>query len=345
MSKDNGSRSGWSRPFDLALYHWRRLEWHWYLPRLVSDYEDVIIDRPIFLLGNQGDGLTLISRMLRRHRDVVSITGDSRYWIGADEIQNVMASRLPESLRLPKTVAAGAPRHPRLTPPPSWSYGTDDLFDAYRATGEDRTEEAERKLRKVIREAVVRHGRRGSARFVDKSQLFTIKIPLVESLLEGSDPFFVLITRNPYAACVRAASGRAGDMRRYASFMDMEERVRLCAQHWSNTTACALEDGAKARHFISMRFEDFLLRPEASLRSLCSFVDLEFSGDMVPAPAHTIPMGSRYPERWYPIRRDVNARYLAESSVEHRQIIDQRCGELAERLGYGPEGTSEGIDG
>jgi len=81
-------------------YYWRRNNWFLYPRRFFDDYQDIEIDRPIFLVGNQGDGLTLVARMLRRHESVLSITGNHRYWSGADEMQNVMRCRLPRSLRV-----------------------------------------------------------------------------------------------------------------------------------------------------------------------------------------------------------------------------------------------------
>lgn len=47
------------------------------------------IQRPIFLLGSQSGGLTLLARILRRHASLVYCTGNSRYWAGSDEMQNV----------------------------------------------------------------------------------------------------------------------------------------------------------------------------------------------------------------------------------------------------------------
>ena len=58
-----------------AWYLWRRSEWMLDPRRFFTDWADVPVQRPIFFLGNQGDGLTFVSRMVRRHPDVVSVTG------------------------------------------------------------------------------------------------------------------------------------------------------------------------------------------------------------------------------------------------------------------------------
>ena len=57
--------------------------------------ESVQIDRPVFLLGTQGGGLTLLSRMLRREGSLISGAGGPGYWTSADEIQNIYGCRLP----------------------------------------------------------------------------------------------------------------------------------------------------------------------------------------------------------------------------------------------------------
>ena len=158
----------------------------------------------------------------------------------------------------------------------------------------------------------------------------------IQALLGDADPYFVLITRNPYAACYRAALGKAIDMQRYAATMSLDERVAYCAQHWANAIGCALEDGPHVNRFKVMRFEDFLQNPEPSLRDLCAFLDLSFDEDMLPQPHHVIPLGSRFRDRWYPLKPDVNEPYLKKISPRHVDIIARRCEPLAQQLGYAP---------
>lgn len=320
---------------NLFWYYWRRNNWIIYPRRFFSDYEDIQINRPIFLLGNQGGGLTLVSRMIRRHLHVVSITGNHRYWSGADEMQKVMMCRLPNSLRLGGRFFCKDVPHEKFTPPRSWSYASDDLIESYRKTETDYDEEAAHQLRFLIREALYRHGNgEQGKRFVDKSQVFTVRMSYVDALLKDTDPYFVLITRNPYAACFRAAKGKAGDMKRYAQYMNLDERVEVCVQHWSNTMQCVLEDKDKVSNFKAMRFEDFLQKPRESQIELCSFLDLPFVDDLVPSEHHSIPFGSKYSDRWYPLRPDVNKQYLEEIPDKYVEMISNRCQPIAEQFGY-----------
>lgn len=303
--------------------------------RFVLDYADVPIRKPIFFLGNQGGGLTLIGRMIRRNPSVVSIAGDHTYWSGPDEMQRVMELRLPKSLKLARLNYKVEVEHDTLTAPRSWSYAADGLIDSYRKTKDDLTLEDTAKFRYLIREALHRYGKgRDGARFFDKSQVYTVKLGLLNAIIEDTDPHYVLVTRNPYVACYRAAQGKAIDMERYASFMSLEERVDLCAQHWTNAVRCAVEDGKSVKHFTTIRFEDILEDPEGEVRGLCDFLDLEFSQEMLPQAHHTIPLGSRFPDRWYPLVTDVNARYLDKIPSNMLEIIDERCGELARNFDY-----------
>ena len=102
--------SAMARKTRAALFRARRNVWRWD-PRFRRG-ADVAIDRPIFLLGTQGAGLTLLSRILRRHPLVVGATGGHRYWAGADEGQNVFAGALPPHSRC----ATAKPARPTTTP-------------------------------------------------------------------------------------------------------------------------------------------------------------------------------------------------------------------------------------
>ena len=60
------------------------------------------------------------------------------------------------------------------------------------------------------------------------------------------------------------------------------------------------------------RYEDFLDDPARIVREVCDFVELDFTPDQVPAEGHRAPEGSVEPEKWYPLKRGENARYLKD---------------------------------
>ncbi|MFQ6673554.1 MAG: sulfotransferase [Fidelibacterota bacterium] len=313
-------------------YLYKRNNWMVDPSRFFTSHNDVAIDRPIFLLGNQGGGLTLVSRMLRRNRSAVSATGNHRYWAGADELQNVMGPLLPAEL---SGIKYKAPPHPVQAPPRSWSYACDELIDAYRKTDADYTPELESKFRQILRYVIGRFGLENRVRFVDKSQVFTVRLSFIHRLLQDCRPKFVLITRNPYVQCPRAASGKAGDMKKYQAFLSWNERLTLCAQHWANSMGALLEDRERlAIEVLILKFEEILDSPEENLRRLCEFVELEFTNDMIPQPHHVMPLGTQRRDRWYPLRRGVNERYRDLVTDEDIEIVQKLCGRRAGELGY-----------
>jgi hypothetical protein len=271
--------------------------------------------------------------MLRRAAGTVSISGGRKYWSGADEMHRAMLGAIPPSLANGGRWLGRAPRHPILAPPRSWSYACDELYPAYRLTADDYDRASARRFRKLIAASIARHGEGGRGRFVDKSQVFSVKMSYVDRLLDGCEPHFVLVTRNPYATCLRAAR-EAGDMRRYAATLDEHQRFEICVQHWANTMRAIDEDSERVSHFTTVRLEDVLSSPAVELRKLCQRLDLPFSDDMVPAPGQAIPFGTRDPEKWHPLRGDVNSRYEAALTDGQLELLQERIGRRASRLGY-----------
>lgn len=313
------------------MYGWMLQPSIWW--RLKKKAPDRTIDRPIFILGTQGGGLTLLTRMLRRHGHVVSGAGGAEYWTAADEIQNIYGPALPADL-------AGArwkvPPHPHLPSRRSWTYGTKELLPAYRRTSADLIPEVAEALRRAIATSLHRHARGDpSARFLDKSQTYMLRVGLIAAALRDCDPQFVLMPREPYVSVRRAAIGKARDMADLKDRTPYEERIMLCAEHYGNCVRAVFEDcDAAGLPLHLVRFEDLLVEPELRLRELCESVGLEFRKDMLPAAHHRLPYGSRFRDRWYPVKSDVNAPY--ESQIDRTTIaaVNFHCGDVLDRLGY-----------
>ncbi|HDN19617.1 MAG TPA: hypothetical protein ENF46_00780 [Candidatus Acetothermia bacterium] len=83
-----------------------------------------------------------------------------------------------------------------------------------------------------------------------------------------------------------------------------------------------------------VRFEDLLREPKRFPRQICEHVELEFYEDMLPAPHHKIPFGSRFRDRWYPLDPKRALHYIKKATPEELGIIERRCGPIAEGLGY-----------
>lgn len=308
-----------------ALYRWYRESWR-IRPRFWSPrHATATLDRPVFFVGTQGGGLTLLSRILRRHRDVVSATGNSDYWNGADELHRVAAPLLPPSLRL-----TGSAGQQAIGGTDSWLYACDEYLPMFRRTADQATEAERRAFTQVLRRFVYLHSRDPSrARFVDKSQTFAVKAGFVAALLREEDPHFILTTRNPYAMCLRAADEVLANRP-----WSREERLRRACQHWNNSMNSVLEDGHAGLKLMTLRFEDFLADPETVQRDICRFVDIPFEHALLPGPDDRPPLGGGLDFKWYPIRPAINARYWEHASPADLDVIEAICGANAERMGY-----------
>lgn len=311
------------------MVRWRWNLWRFNLRKLWTDVDKIEVDRPIFLLGTQGAGLTLLSRMLQRNPRVVNVWGGSRHWAGPDEMQVVVAPRLPDSLQL-----RGHPVLEDRGLGESWLYATDKLLPHFRKTPGDATPEQRELLLDTIRELLLLHvGKGDGLRFLDKSQSYTLKVAFLEHLLRGTDPHYVLVTRNPYATCFRAALKSLADHK--AGHL---ERIQLAAEHWENSYRYALRDGSALTRLTLLRFEDLLADPEPRLRAVCQFLRLPFHRRMLPRADQGRPLGSSIDNKWYPLRREVNDTYLSELNTQEIELIRRRCGDLADRFGYTPGG-------
>jgi len=324
------------RLLNLPLLYVHYHLWRVHPRRLIHTRYGQSIDRPIFLLGVQGGGLTLVARMLRRHPYAVSVTGNSTYWAGPDEMQNVMGPYLPGELT---GLYHKKPRYPKY-PSRDWLYATDELLPLYRRTDAHASEQTARRLRSAISIAIAVHARhKQPVRFVDKSQSFTVRLSFVNELLRETAPRFLVIVRNPYAMCYRAALKKTPISRLP---LPAEERLRLASEHWANSYRCVLEDAHKAANLKMIRFEDLLAAPSDYLQEICAFVDLEFQPSMLPAPEQHIPLGSTGSSsgdgKWYPIHPNTNQHYLDQLEPWIVNIVDRRVKDLAGRWGYTPEG-------
>jgi len=310
----------------------------WTPRRLWLPLSSIPIDRPIFILGVQGGGITVLARCLYRHPDVVYASGSSSFWAGEDEIHNARHIRgLPEpmvhrSLHF-GNVEGRLADHPRFGLQRAWLYAVDELLPHHARGAEDATESDRTQLRNVMRSLIRAYAhvpRR--ARFVDMSQLYTLQVPYICKLLEGCDPHFVLAVRNPYVTCARAAL-KEYEPERGSHIREAGEKIRLAVEHWVNSYRAALENEGRVPMRV-VRYEDFMDDPAAVVRGICNFADLRYSDALVPGPGQKIPLGSVSPDKWYPLKPAENDRYLADIDPRVVEFLDERGADLIARFDY-----------
>lgn len=298
-------------------------------PRSYDTPPPLPIVKPVFLLGTQGGGLTLLARMFQRHPEVISAAGNCDYWTAANELQNVYGPIVPFDLT---GLRYKAPHHPLLSAPRSWTFATKDLLPLYRRTAASPA--VADALKNVVRLSAQRHAKdRANFRFMDKSQVFSVRAGMLHDIFP--DAKFILVPREPYVSVYRAATGKAGDMKRLENAIPYEERIRLCAEHYGNSMRAVFEDADRrgfALHVLP--FETLLRQPEKSLREACAFAELSYSDDMLPSPAHKMPLGTRFLDRWHPIRENVNDGYDGKIDGFIVKTVNEYAGDVIDRLGY-----------
>ncbi len=313
----------------LIGYFLKRNSWVFHLFR---DLKGVNIKDPIFLLGCQGDGLTFISRVLRRNINIISSTGNSKYWTGADEMAAIYEPYLSKNLRSSGFLTRDKVNHPIFKSPRSWTYANNDLIQHYRIEYSNLKSWEIHRFINSIKLALKRFGT--SKRFIDKSQIFTINLKCINQILVKSNPYFILITRNPYVSIYRAAMLMDRDDLKKNKELKFEEKLRYCSEHWNNSMSHSLKDSLNVNNFHILRIEDFLIDPEIKTKELCKFLNLQFSGDMLPKKNQKIPYFTRYNSRWYPIKRDLNSKYKNEIKNAYLQIMRKTIEPIAVKLGY-----------
>ena len=167
-----------------GYYRFRRNKWMINPAFHLKTYKSEKIDRPIFLVGNQGDGLTLVSRILRRHKSVVNVTGNANYWAGADEMQRVFNEFLPAELCY---------NHRSLKPSANnfslqkgWLYASNEQLDVFRSTSAD-----SRTGKKIASCYAILFASIPYNWFIsvhDKSQIYSVKVGLLNDLLSETLP-------------------------------------------------------------------------------------------------------------------------------------------------------------
>ena len=318
-----------------AIYYlWKRNNWMLDIRYLTSYFTKIPIDSPIFLLGNQGDGLTLISRIIRRNPKIISVSGNSNYWAGADEMVSVYEPILGAEF---SGLLIDPAYHQDFPPPYGWSHASNDLIKFYRKTERDFNGLSRKKLLNAIGMAILHHGKKiKNPRFIDKSQLFSVKLSFINKLLENYNPYFIHITRNPFATIYRAAaSGQVEDMKRASKYLTLEQRFQICSEHWVNVAKCIEVDKKKVKNFLRIKVEDFLENPKKITEKLCKFLNLKFDMDMLPQPYHSLPLGVRSDKKkWYPLEKEINRKYLEKTPLKFIKKIQNKAKLYLDKFGY-----------
>jgi len=133
--------------------------------------------------------------------------------------------------------------------------------------------------------------------------------------------YFIAIVRNGYA--VAEGISRKGDPKHIATGWPVED----CALQWRRSNEVLLEDQAKLKHLLWLRYEDLTENTSETLRKITDFLGIQPFSDMNEQRSWQIH------ERNEPVK-NLNQQSIGKLSKEQIASINQVCGPMLEQFGY-----------
>lgn len=118
--------------------------------------------------------------------------------------------------------------------------------------------------------------------------------------------------------------------------------IEKCILHWNNALRASLTAlGQSARIHQAVRYEQLVSNPEASLVSVCHFLDLRYSTDMLERYRESFTEISRSEEAWkskvdQPIEYRGLENYRTTFSKEQRSLIESRLLDIPDEIWIRP---------
>ena len=100
-----------------------------------------------------------------------------------------------------------------------------------------------------------------------------------------------------------------------------------------------VEQKIPSKRFVKVKYRDLITDPEATLKRICSFLNLSFNQDMLnyfhaEESIKTARSGIMWQNLSQPIMAGNYDKYLKELSQEEIKIFEMVAGEILEELGY-----------
>ena len=266
---------------------------------------------PVFIVGCQRSGLTLLGAMLGAHPEVVCIP-EGQF------IVDLMPRSSQPGIVIPTEIIEQILRH--------WRFQIWDFDLGSRRPGEEETPGTYRgAIEWLIRQYATTRDRQGASVWVDQQPGHLLHIPaLVRHFPEAK---FVHIVRD----------GRAVG----ASIMPLDwgpNEVYGAARFWQIRVGIGYAAAAflPPEQLIYVRFEDLLVDPEHTMRELAEFVGISYVPAMLIGTGLQVPSFTREHHELVgaPLARDrINAwqRVLSNRQIE---VFERLTGGLLEQLGY-----------
>ena len=265
----------------------------------MSGQTPLTLTRPIFILGLNKSGTSLLNLCLAQHASVSGIRDFSRpkKWKGGTAHLRLQSFRLGEGQKIPNLLE-------KLTPKPGGSgrWAHPDVRHLYRLT--------EAHVEPDDRDHVVRAYREGmcdsSKRLCEKSPPNLIRSRYLQALFP--DAVFITIVRDPYANI--SANGKV---------RTKWGTVRDQAVHWAAAHRLFLEDRPQLSRSLLLRYEDLVADVKATLGRVCAFSDLD-AAELAEPPLQIDPTHNQF--------------LIDQLEPDDVAVIDEKCGEVMGEFGY-----------
>jgi hypothetical protein len=186
-------------------------------------------------------------------------------------------------------------------------------------------------------------GRHGKERWGDKTPIYVESMPTIGEAL--SEARFVHLIRDGRDVALSRSTWSEGEP---------PDPVKA-ARRWRRRIERAREDSRRVRHYLELRYEDLVADPEAALRRVCEFVELEYDPAMLAyheraeerlSELGDLPATGGKDHRSgedrlaiheltkEPPKRERIARWRTEMSPEDLRAYEGEAGDLLAELGY-----------
>jgi len=219
-----------------------------------------MIEAPIFIVGLNKSGTSLLYLMLSRHPALSAIRAFKRPKSSknAGTTLNMEDHHIGEGQKIPDLIEKLRPASG------SGRWACPEFLDRYRLT----EAEAEPGDRESVSAAYERAMTNPDARLVEKSPPNTVRTRFLQALFP--DATFIHIVRDPYANI--AANAKKRD-----KWGSTDEQ----AVHWAAANGTYLEDSARLTRAMTIRYEALVARPDETLQAVCDFCGIERSAEMM----------------------------------------------------------------
>ena len=269
--------------------------------------------RPVFIGGCSRSGTTVLGAMLGTHTDCLTVP-ESQFIIGllreTEEGESFDAARVAEMLM----------RHFRFK---TWEVDIPPLSPQERAEIDTYPRLIERFVRAYGRAV----GRPEPRLWIEHSPINVQHGPLLLELFPDARMLHVVRDGRAVAASVMKLEWGPNEM-------------HTAAQRWMQRLAYgfAAELVLGAERVQRVRYEELIAEPEATLRRLCDFLDLDYQPEMIRGSGLRVP---EFTAKWHslvgagPDRRRLDA-WQQELDDRQIEIFESLAGDLLRYLGYAP---------